>query len=173
MILKVIGSIMILLSGTTVGLLFSRKCSERLKQLRQLQMLFNILESQIGYLTNLITDAFDAVCKAGSEPVLLFFQDTVNYLKNDTLLTARCAWELAVDKNIKATSLNDEDKEVLISFGKTLGNCDLKRQLKDIEFTVKRIREQEKKAQEYKNKNEYMYRKLGLLAALALVIVLI
>jgi len=87
----------------------------------------------------------------------------VEALENDTGITAGEAWAKAVKENIKNTSLNKEDEEIIISFGKMLGSSDVEGQIKNIRLTINQLKLQEQKAEELRAKNEAMYRNLGYL----------
>ncbi len=81
------------------------------------------------------------------------------------------AWEKCVDES--NLSLNNEDKEALKSLAKLLGNTDINGQLSQINLVNNFLDEQIKDATEAKLKNEKLYKKLGIIVGLAVVIVLI
>ena len=68
--------------------------------------------------------------------------------------------------------MNSEDEEILISFGKLLGSSDTEGQIKNIRLTLNQLKMQEEKAEELRKKNESMYRNLGVLGGLAIIIIL-
>ncbi|MGI6778083.1 MAG: stage III sporulation protein SpoIIIAB [Acetivibrionales bacterium] len=173
MILKVSGCITILLCSSLIGYVLSRDLSRRPAELRDLQTMLYILENEISYLSNLLVDAFEKVIRSCNSNVSAFFKATIENLKSDRSLTASQAWEFAVRDNIKMTALNKEDEEILASFGKILGSSDIEGQVKNIRLTLKQLENQEKKAEEIRKKNEGMYKKLGILAGLALVVIII
>jgi stage III sporulation protein AB len=173
MIFKLFGSIIVLLSSGFLGYVLSSDCEKRPQQLRELQVLLQMFENRINYLSDVLTEAFEKVYRSTSNEVGIFFRCTVLKLKQDRNITASVAWEEAVKENIKKTALNMEDEEILISFGKILGSSDLEGQIKNIKLTLNQLKIQEQKAEEHKNKNESMYKSLGILGGIAIVIVLI
>lgn len=173
MVLKIIGSIIVLVSSGFLGYVLSRDCSRRPSELRELQGLLQMFENEISYLSNLITDAFERIYGASRSSAAIFFKATVNNLCADDSLNASQAWEKAVSENIRITALNKEDEVILISFGKMLGNSDLEGQIKNIRLTLNQLKMQEQKAEASRVKNELMYRRLGILGGLAIVIILI
>ena len=80
---------------------------------------------------------------------------------------------MSIKNNIKKTAFDKEDEKILLDFGQMLGVSDLEGQLKNIRFTLRQLEIQEKKAEEARRKNETMYRRLGVLGGLALIILLI
>ena len=138
---------------------------------RELQGFMQMFENEISFLSNLLVDAFNRICNSSNSEVTIFFKDTSNILSTDGSNGSE-AWKKAVKKNIKKTALNKEDEEILVSFGKMLGNSDLEGQIKNIRLTLCQLKLQEQKAEEYKKKNEAMYKALGVLGGLAIVIIL-
>jgi stage III sporulation protein AB len=62
--------------------------------------------------------------------------------------------------------------DVLISFGSTLGISDRHDQVKHVKLAIAQLAQAEAKAWEEKEKNERMYKSLGVLSGLAIVILL-
>jgi len=173
MLFKIIGSIIVVLSCSFLGFILSGDLSRRPRQLRELQGLLQMFENQISYLSDVLTEAFERIAKAGRSDVGTFFSRTIEILHEDRMLCASEAWTRAVRDSIRKTALNREDEEVLYDFGKMLGNTDLDGQIKNIRFTLEQLGMQEQKAEESRRKNENMYRSLGMLGGFAVVIVLL
>lgn len=173
MIFKIMGSLIVLLSSCFLGYILSSDCKKRPQQLRELQALLQMFENQITYLSDILTEAFERIYRSSKNEVGIFFIDTVEKLKNGKSMNASCAWEAAIRENIKRTALNREDEEILVSFGRILGSSDLEGQVKNIKLALSQLRLQEQKAEENRSKNEGMYKSLGILGGMAVVIVLI
>jgi stage III sporulation protein AB len=69
MLIKIIGSIMILSASGFLGYALSRDCTRRPKELRELQGQLQMLENEIGFMSNVLADAFDRVCISCSSEV--------------------------------------------------------------------------------------------------------
>ena len=91
--------------------------------------------------------------------------------KNMQEFSAGEAWEKAV--HTSETNLNDEDIHVLLMLSKMLGQTDIEGQISQIEITESFLEKQITQAEQEKNKNEKLYRKLGTTIGLAIVIILI
>lgn len=154
MILKVIGSIIVITVSSFVGYFMSKDCSKRPLQLRALQGLIQMLESEIRFLSSYIPDAFERIYKLDDSPVTGFFVATIKNLKNDSSLSASQAWEMAISSNIYKTALNTEDMQILINFGNMLGNSDIEGQVKNISFVLTQLSIQEKKLKSLKEKTK-------------------
>jgi len=173
MFLKLIGSALIIITSGFLGLFLSKECGRRPRELRELQNLLQMFENEISFLSNTIADAFNKLSDYSTSSTRNFFKQTSLNLIKGKCCSAAEAWEAAVKENFEKTSLNKEDKEVLISFGKILGASDIEGQIKNIRLTCTQLKMQEEKAEENKKKNEGMYRNLGLLGGLALVIIIV
>lgn len=173
MILKLIGSVMVISASSLAGYLVARDCSRRPGQLRDLQIMIRMLENEIKFLSSFIPDAFERICRWMDSPVKVFFEAALEKIKSDPGINLSSAWETAVMENVDKTALNAEDRDIVLAFGKMLGNSDLEGQMKNIEFTLQQLSLQERKAEENKKKNEKLYKTLGFLGGLATVIVLI
>ena len=173
MLFKLIGSIIVLASTSFLGYVLSRDCSKRPQQLRELQGLLQIFENEVSFLSNLLVDAFKKIYSLSKSDAAIFFKRTVQLLEMNNGFSSVEAWEAAVKECIKGTALNKEDEAILASFGKMLGNSDLEGQIKNIRLTLNQLKLQEQKAEATKTKNEAMYKRLGVLAGIAIVIVLI
>jgi len=173
MLFKIAGSMIVILSCTFLGFVLSNDCRKRPQQLRELQSLLQMFENQISYLSDVISEAFERISKVGSSETHIFFSKTIEILNKERTASAPEAWEQAVRQNIKKTSLNLEDEEVLVAFGKLLGRSDIDGQVKNIRLTLGHLKLQEEKAEDSRKSNEKMYRSLGILGGIAVVIVLL
>lgn len=173
MLFKIAGSIIVILSCSFLGFILSRDCSRRPQQLRELQGLLQMFENQISYLSDIITEAFERIGRVSGSGTGIFFNKTVEILKDGIISNASEAWEQAVKQCIRTTALNREDEEIMLSFGKLLGNTDIEGQVKNIRLTLGQLELQESKAEESRKRNENMYRSLGMLGGIAVVIVLL
>ena len=172
MLIKIVGSLLIISASTIIGCAYSRDYARRPAQLRELQGQLQILENELSFQLNPLLEAFSTIAGTGSITTN-FFSSAARYLKNKRGISATRAWELAINDNISATSLVEEDKDIIIAFGKMLGSSDLEGQIRNIRLTLSQLEIQESKAEESRKKNESMYRNLGVLGGLALVIFLV
>jgi len=173
MTIKIIGSIIVVAASSFIGFFISKDCSKRPLQLRILQGLMQMLENEIRFLSSYIPDAFKRIYESVDNPVAEFFKATIENLNDDSGLNASQAWEMAISNNIFKTALNGEDRDILVSFGKMLGNSDIEGQIKNIGFILHQLNLQEKKAEENKRKNETLFKTLGFLGGIAVVLILI
>ena len=70
-------------------------------------------------------------------------------------------------------NITNEDKLALSNLGKLLGKTDILGQINQIEMTEDFLEEQIRKAEKEMDKNEKLYRTLGMILGLTIVIILI
>ncbi len=171
MIIKIIGAVVLISATSLIGFSLAADCSKRPRTLRELQALMQMLENEISYLSNLLSEAFMRIYENSNVDASIIFKTAAQNLKNSGV-TADAAWEKSIDENYARLSLKKEDKAILVNFGRMLGNSDLEGQLNNIKLVSSQLKLQELKSEEMKQKNEKMYRSLGVLSGLAITIML-
>ena len=165
--LKIIIYSFIFLSSSLIGVLVSKKYVDRVNELKEFKNALNMFKTKIRYTYEPIPEIFTEISKSLDSNISNVFYQAANKMD---ILTAGEAWTLALkmeDLNIK-----EEDKIALGNLSKLLGKTDLKGQLSAIEMTEDFLDKQIKNAEILKNKNEKLYRTLGLLLGIAIVIIL-
>ncbi|SNX55359.1 stage III sporulation protein SpoIIIAB [Thermoanaerobacterium sp. RBIITD] len=170
--IKIIGMTMVLASSTLIGYILSLKYSLRWRTLRSLISSLNILMTEITYGKITLSEAFMKVSKISNLSVKQLFISTSEILNSNKGYTAGEAWEIAI-KKMKDINLNEEDIEILKSFGNGLGNSDIYNQENNYKLTVELLKKQLIDAEESSKKNEKMYKNLGLLVGIAIIIIFI
>jgi stage III sporulation protein AB len=166
MIIKIILSIAIVAICTYLGFCKSRTYEIREKELKKIQSALSFFKSKIEFTYEPIQEIFTQISKSIYLHKDNIFLTTTQYMEN---LDVNTSWNNAVEENY---NFNKEDKEILKMFGKLLGKTDKKGQLSEIEITQNFIEKQTKKAEEEKNKNSKLYKTIGIIVGLAIVIIL-
>lgn len=172
-LLKLAGCLMVILSSSAIGYVYSKRFSDRPQHLRMIQVQLQLLETEIGYMRNTIAEAFKKISMIDNSPTAEIFRHAGIYIENRDFASAYEAWAASVRSNIQKTALNSEDEELLISFGKSLGCTDCDGQVRNIRNMLSQLKVQEQKSETERLKNEKMCRNLGILSGIAVVILLI
>lgn len=157
----------ILLGCTLVGKNLSKKFVMRVKELEEMKNALNIFQTKIQFTFEPIPQIFEEIAENSQKNVGQIFKVAKEKMQKDT---ASIAWEKAIEES--DSNLNQEDKYVLKTLSKLLGQTDVEGQISQIEITQKFLEEQLKEAIEQKQKNEKLYSKLGTTIGLAIVIIL-
>jgi len=166
-IIKILIYSFIFLSSSMIGILLSKKYSNRVKELQEFQNALNIFKTKIRYTAEPIPEIFTEISSNMNSNIGSIFKVASNNMK---LVTAGEAWSLAL--NAEVLNIDDEDKNILKNLSKLLGKTDIEGQISQIELTSTFLDEQISKAEREKNKSEKMYRTLGVILGVAIVIIL-
>ncbi len=158
---------LVLLACSLIGRNLSKRYVIRLKQLEEMKNALNMLQSKIQFTYEPIPEIFTQIAKNCTKTIGQVFLLAKEKMETKT---ANLAWEEAIEES--QTALAQEDKYVLKTLSKLLGQTDVEGQIAQIEITQKFLETQIKEAQEEKQKNEKLYSKLGATIGLAIVIIL-
>lgn len=166
--IKIIIYSFIFLSCSLIGILLSKKYVNRVKELKEFKNALNIFKTKIRYTYEPLPEIFREISENVDSNIGTVFSQAVG---NMNILSAGEAWNLAL--KVDTLNIDDEDRNVLKNLSKLLGKTDLEGQLNQIEMTSDFLDEQIRKAEIKKNKNEKMYKTLGMIMGIAIVIILI
>jgi stage III sporulation protein AB len=169
-LVKAILSIIIILSASFIGYILSYKYVQRPRQIKHLFLSLQLLETEILYLLTPLPQALKKVGGKSSMELNRIFTEASELLEKKDGFCIEDAWRQSVEKHYHFTSLTEEDKEALIDFGMSLGTVDRDHQLKNFHFIYGQLKKQQQSAEELRSKNERMYRSLGVLLGVAIVI---
>jgi stage III sporulation protein AB len=145
----------------------SKKYIIRVNELEEMKNALNMFKSKIKFTYEPIPEIFEEIVQNTSQNVGQVFRMAKDKMKTNT---ASKAWEEAVEES--ENNLTKEDKYVLKTLSKLLGQTDVDGQTSQIEITQKFLETQLEEAQKEKEKNEKLYSKLGTTIGLAIVIIL-
>ncbi len=156
-----------------VGLLLADVYKKRVAQLEDLQNVLSGLEFDIGFMNLPLCEALERcgeTAKGGIRDVMMYVCDR---LSENRASDMQLLWKRAFDRFDQELCLTQEDKKILIDFSKALGSGDCANEINNIKMALARLKVAETEARELAKKNVKMYRGLGLLAGIFIVIVLI
>lgn len=172
-LLKLISSSLIFLTSTTIGYLYGKTFSSRLENLMYLEQCIKILETEIVYGATPLPDALSNVFRKGKEKVSYIFEE----IKKDLLINKRegvYSSFLSVEEELyDDLHLKKEDVEIFLALGRVLGASDRADQQKNFVLILNQITAQILEAKNEKNKNEKLYRSLGIITGAGIIIMLV
>ena len=168
--IKYIFLISILFLAIYIGNLMSKKYINRVKELIQIKLALNIIKSKIKFTQIPLKDIFEQIHINTEEANIKdFWRNTIKGLNNN--LSIDEAWQNAI--KITQTNLNKEDLNILLDMGKMLGKTDVDGQVSNLEIASTFIDTQIEKAEIEKQKNSKLYKTLGVVSGLSIIIILI
>ncbi len=166
-IIKTIILLTIFGTSLSLGIMFSKKYSNRVKTLKELNSALNIFLTKIKYTYEPIPDIFEEISKNTYKNVSNLFYDLSQKMKNTE---AGTAWLNSIEES--NLEINEEDKNILKGLSKLLGKTNLEGQVSEIELTQSFLKKQIEYAEQERQKNEKLYKTLGMTIGLAIVILL-
>ena len=164
--IKIVIYTFIFLSCSLIGILISKKYTNRVNELKEFKNALNIFKTKIRYTYEPIPDIFMQISENINSNIGNVFSQAANKMN---VLAVGEAWNIAL--KMEELSINQEDRNALENLSKLLGKTDLQGQLNQIEMTEDFLNEQIRKAEQEKNKNEKMYRTLGAIIGMVIVII--
>lgn len=167
-IIKFFSLIIIAFLSSYIGIIISNKYKNRVYELKEIKKALSIFETKIKYTYEPIPDIFKEISKNLKPNIGQIFENASIKMENNT---AKYAFNQAIEES--SSSMNKEDLEVIKGLSKLLGKTDIDGQVNQIVLTNKFIDAQIEKAQIEYEKNAKMYRTLGVISGLALIIILV
>lgn len=170
-VVKIIISISIVCITAYIGTYKARKLKQREYILREMVTFLKLVENEIKYMMNILPNAYEiARQKLSTELKIKIGQIVVDMLDSENLTYI----DGSIEKNISdIESLDKYDKEVIISTLKNLGRSDVEGQINIIQNTINILENQISEANEIKNTNSKLYKTIGIITGLMLVIIFI
>lgn len=169
--LKIIGSILIIVTSTYIGFSLSFRYAERPRQIRQLISCLSVLKSYINYIAIPLPEALSQ-CTAGiNGPVADFFHSTASLLTKNNLTP-----QAAIAQALQASNylvFSQPEREIISAFSANLGSMDRTEQQQSLELVHEQLSRIQHEAEKLCEQNVKMYRYLGVCSGLAIVILLI
>ncbi len=170
--LKILGSLMIIATGTYIGFTLAACYAERPRQIRQLISCLSALKSHINYVAVPLPEALSQCTCGIAGPVANFFHTTSLLLSHNGWLTPRAAMEQAL-KESKHLMLNQPEREILAVFSANLGSMNREEQHKSLELVEEQLSRIQQDAEKLCEQNVKMYRYLGICGGFVIVIILV
>ena len=158
---------LILVFSTLIGKFLSKKYVYRLEELDDIKNALNILKTKIKFTYEPIPEIFEEISNNVNKNVGRIFSLAKEEMRDKI---ASEAWENAVEK--VECNLKKEDKKVIKTLSKLLGQTDVEGQISQIEITEEFLNTQIKEAEEEQIKNQKLYTRLGTVMGLTIVIIL-
>lgn len=167
-ILRNIILLLIFIITSYIGFVISRKYTNRVKQLKELKLKLLELKNKMKFTYEPLGSIFFELSKSGEEKISYAFKEVYENMKKKPL---KQSWNDAFSSEF--LSLTKEDREIIKELGNLLGKTDLDGQVSKLEVTDLFIDMQIEKGEKERLKNEKMYKSLGVIFGIALVIILI
>jgi len=168
--LKYISIFLLFISSSFIGILYSKKYSDRVKDLEEIKSALNMFKTKIKFTYEPIPDAFEEISKNVKDNISKILKKASVYMETEDVANS---WEKALEEEKNNTSLTKSDIDIIKGLATLLGNVDLEGQVNNINLINELIDRQIEEARIEKNKNEKLYKTLGAGIGLTIAIILI
>ncbi|MEA4816468.1 MAG: stage III sporulation protein AB [Lachnospiraceae bacterium] len=173
MIIKILGSVLIICSTTLLGYIYSNIDKYRILELSELEKAMSVLKSQIEFVAMPLPQAFFETASRVKPPASDIFKAVSNKIERKEGQTIKDIWCEAILESTKNTYLTKEDKEELCALGLTLGYLDKIRQQRSIMLFEEYIKETKSALKAKSLVSSKLYMSMGVLSGLIIAVVLI
>lgn len=170
-ITKVISSIVIIILSTMLGIQKAKRLSDREYILREFVSFLTTVKNEIKYMLTVLPNAYE-IARA---PLKTKLKDALGVIVQDMIEDGRSIFvEESINKNIsEIAELESYDKVIIISALKNLGMTSVEGQINIIDNTIKNVQNQIIEATEKKNRSSRLYRTIGALCGIMIVVIFV
>lgn len=167
------GCLLIFIACTAAGFYQASLLAKRSKQIRMLIHQLQRLETEIVYAMTPLPQAIEQIGKQSAPPLSRLFLSISHSLQQQKGKSTSQCWEEGVHRYWHETALQTNEKEIFLRLGHYLGISDREDQKKYILLSLQQLSAEEDIAREKQQRYEKMYRSLGVLSGLLIIILLL
>lgn len=171
--IQLIGAVLILFAGTMIGFQQASRLADRPRQLRQLSHALQRLETEIGYGYTPLPEAISRIADVTSKPISNLFRLVSEGIAQSDELSLRESWEKTIAQYWSTTAMKKAEQAVLLRLGSALGISDREDQVKHLRLAMLQLKSEEETAKEEQTRYEKMWKSLGILIAVLVVILMV
>ncbi len=171
--MKVAGSVVVIITGTYMGILFSRDIEKRYDELCDLRKSFIIIHADISYGSISLGEILEHVSRQALPIHSQWLQKLESNLREERNQTFAILWRDSIDACLDSSHMNKQEIQELIDVGTTMGNVDKNQQLSMLTLYLKRLELRIASLEQEKDKKQKLYRTLGMLGSVFVVVLLI
>jgi len=169
---SIAGAIALVAGCAAIGFYYAAQEGFRIQDLQEFKKALLILSSEIEHMRAPLPIASTNIAKRTNGCISAMFAEFSRLLTDENNETAYQLWAQALGGQKKRAYLAAEDWDAIESFGKTLGYLDKQMQQSAITVTTDYINEKTAALQAQSDKSKRMYRSLGVISGLLLVVLL-
>ena len=173
MLFKFIYSIVIVGCSSLLGFIFANTYVERAKLLNSLLATLQMLETEIVYGATPLPDIMRKIGNKSKKEIGDIFLSAADLLNCNSGQTFDEIWYSAVTQEAGHICLNREDIDLLLSLGKNLGISNCEDQMKHIRLIREEFKRHYELALIEQNKNTKLFKNLGFLLGMTIVIIVL
>ncbi len=175
--IKIIAIVLIIFACGAAGFVMSSRLEKRVKLLTDIVTALTQMEMIVSYGNLPLTMALKQASQSIGGPFSEFLRDVAGLADDPGGGSIRDIWQEQLEKMIKTDAtfecLLPVDIDIVRQFASTLGQTDLKNQIKNFTLTKARLEANLLQAADICSKRAKVYKSVGILAGICLAVVLI
>ncbi|NLX91059.1 MAG: hypothetical protein GXZ07_05650 [Firmicutes bacterium] len=172
MYLKLAGAALIIFAAYLMGCQVCALYQRRVRCLEEIILGLEMFRAEVNYGLTPLPQAFQAIGKKLNKPVGTLFFDFSSFLRQGKGLSALECWRSALEKSKPELSLKNEQMEILERLGSAWGHGDKEGQGRQISLMQELLRQALEEARAESQKNDRLWKYLGLIGGTTLVLFL-
>lgn len=173
MIIKVICSLVIIISCTLLGVKYGENLRKRVEELNSLLQAVNLMKVHIQYTFTPIPEILEDIANKSNEPLASLFRNISEILFQNAVDSVHEAFTEELSKENHELHLKNDDKSILLDLAKSLGDTDVEGQNNVLSLIEMKLKKQIKSAEIELDKNLKVYRYLGFSIGATIVILIV
>lgn len=170
--LKLCGAVLVILAFSLAGFQYAKRFRERPEQIRQLRTAITSLETEIGYGLRPLQEALSLIAERSGSPLRELLERCGQRLRELEGESTYYCLKQAVEESWSLTAMKNGEKEIFLDICKNLGQSDRQTQLQHLTLAKQNLEIEEQKARAEQQQYEKMYKTLGVLAGVLVIILL-
>ncbi len=171
--MKLVGAALIIFTAYLMGCQVCALYQRRVRYLEEIIMGLELFRAEVNYGLTPLPQAFQNIGKKFKNPVGSLFVDfSLSLLQGKGLSALEC-WRAVLEKRSSELALKDEQMEILERLGSTWGQGDKDGQRKQISLIQELLKHALEGARNERQKNDKLWKYLGLLGGVTVVLFLI
>lgn len=165
--------VIIFITCSLIGFSYGGTYAKRLKSLIELRESIRLLESEITVFANPLPIAIENIKNRISTDMYKVYSIILKHIKLDQSGDIYNSFLESTEYLEETCLLKAEDIDVFLSLGKLIGKTNRNNQEQYFQYILREIDQLIEQAKEEKIRNEKMYRSLGILTGLGIIIILV
>ncbi len=173
MSVKMIGALLVLLSAYAMGSLFALRIKEQERWLKEIKTALFLLSGELEYRQLPFPEALERTGRRQNGRTNEFFLGLWQELKKREGATLQELWQQQAVIHLKDSPLTRQQREEFGELGVCFSETDRETRRNTLEFYLKRLEEDAERLRQTGADKAYLYRTLGMLGGMFLVILML
>ncbi|RDY70762.1 stage III sporulation protein AB [Halobacillus trueperi] len=166
-----IGAVIVLTVTTWAGFDMASRFKKRPGHIRQWKNALQMIEAEMVYGQSSLLEVCENLSTHLPKPINQFFEGILN--ENGVWDDFYSLWSKELKKHWSLNAMSKNEFEILVQFGRTLGQHDLEQQQKQIQLTIHHLDRELHDALEVGDQYQKMAKGMGILSGLLVIILII